>query len=1021
MKKHVLQLVVALVLTSASAWAQTITGKVTSAADGSAVPGVSVLVKGTTNGTATDSDGRFSIQANPNDVLVISFIGFATQEIAVQGRTSLEVALAEDVKELSEVVVTALGISREKKTLGYAAQDLKSDEINLVNTGNVVNNLAGKIAGVNITQGSTGPGGSTRVVIRGNKVLSGNNQPLYVVDGVPLDNSSAGSIGSQNSQYNVTDYGSGAADINPDDIESLTVLKGPNAAALYGSRATNGVILITTKKGKAGKGWGVTLNSTATFERPMILPKFQNQYGQGTQGNAPGSLADLVAQPNSWGAKLDGSSKIGYMGEQRPYSAQPDNVKDFFETGRTFTNSVGITGGSGPATFYLSYTNYDTKGILPNNSLQKNTFNFRGTAEIGSRLSLDAKVTYFLQEAKNRPEQGESDLGNVTSMVYNMPRNISIADAAAYYEKPNGAPLSWATPSYQPYWIANKSANNDTKHRVLGFIKATYKITDWLSVMARAGSDFTSQKIFNLRPYYHPIADRGQFSRRAPEFTETNLDGLIMINKKINETFTVNANIGANLRYNRYENFGIDASQLLYPQAISIESAKTKSPYYDFSEKKVNSVYASAQLGYNNYLFLDLTARNDWSSTLPASNRSYFYPSASLSWVATDMLEINSNTLSFLKLRTSWAQVGNDTDPYRTGFVYELSTFPYLTTTFLSVPRDVPNANLVPEITTSSEVGTEIRLLNNRIYIDATYYNIVTKDQVVALRTAESSGYSSFFKNVGQVSNKGFELLLGGTPVKTDDFTWDVSLNLAHNKNKLDKLVDGLETYQLGSINNGGISVLATAGGGFGDIYGYDYLRKDGKLVVNDQGLPRAETNAKILGNYQPKATLGLTNAVRYQQFTFRVLIDGRVGGEIYSFTDRGMWSAGVSSETLAGRDEGVTVVGVKEDGQDVSTVVTAENYYRSIAGTISTPFIKDATNFRLREFSMSYAIPVKALNLPFKSASFGIVGRNLFFLYKKVNSFDPEVSYSTGNAQGVAYYNLPSSRSIGFNLNIGL
>jgi TonB-linked SusC/RagA family outer membrane protein len=1023
MKKRLLKLVLLLLLACGAANAQNVTGKVTQASDGSPLPGVSILVKGTTNGTTTDADGRFSISVSDptNSILVVSFIGFAAQEVPIQGRSSIDVSLVEDVTELNELVITALGISREKKTLGYAAQDLKGNEINTVNTGNVVNNLAGKIAGVTITPGSTGPGGSTRVVIRGNKVLSGNNQPLYVVDGIPLDNSGAGSIGNQSSQYNVTDYGSGSADINPDDIESMTVLKGPNAAALYGSRATNGVILITTKKGQAGKGWGLTFNSTATFERPMVLPKLQNKYGQGANGIAPATLEDLRNATGSWGAPLDGKNRIAFMGQERPYSDQPDNVKDFFETGKTFSNSIGITGGAGPASFYFSYTNFDTKGILPNNHLQKNTFNLRGTAEIGSKLSLDAKVTYFMQDAENRPEQGESDLGNTTALAFTMPRNISIEDAKEYYQNANGSPLSWSSNPYQPYWIAKKSANDDTKKRILGFAKATYKFNDWLSVMGRVGSDFTTQKIFNLRPFYHPIAERGQFSRRAPEFLETNVDGLIMINKDINTDFSFSANIGGNLRYNRYENFGVDASQFLYPDAVSLESSNTKSPFYDFSEKKVNSLYASTQLGYKEYLFLDLTARNDWSSTLPSDNRSYFYPSASLSWVASDMFDINSNVLSFLKLRTSWAQVGNDTDPYRTGFVYSLNNFSYLTTTFLSVPREVPNSNLVPEITTSTEVGAEIRLFDSRVFIDATYYSITTKDQVVALQTAESAGFSAFFKNVGQVSNKGIELMIGATPVKTSDLTWDVTFNFAHNKNKLDELVDGLKTYQLGIINNGGIAILATAGGGFGDIYGFDYQRQDGKIVVNAQGIPQAETEAKILGNYQPKATIGLTNSVTFKNFNIRALIDGRVGGEIYSFTDRGLWSAGVSEETLAGREDGIVVDGVVAGTGEPNTVkVTAQQYYQGIAGAISTPFIKDATNFRLREFAISYSLPVKSLNLPFKSASFGIVGRNLFFLYKKVDNFDPEVSYSTGNAQGVAFYNLPSSRSIGFNLNLG-
>ncbi|WP_165823984.1 SusC/RagA family TonB-linked outer membrane protein [Pseudochryseolinea flava] len=1020
MKRCLLQVVALLLLTSAAAFGQTVTGRVTSSTDGSAVPGASVLIKGTGNGTSTDSDGKFTINAgDPNAILVVSFIGFATQEIAVESRTTIDVVLQEDVTALNEVIVTALGISREKKTLGYAAQDLKGNELTTIQTGNVTNGLAGKIAGVVVTPGSTGPGGSVRVVIRGSKSLGGANQPLYVVDGIPVDNSGPGGISAQTSQYNVSDFGSGISDINPDDIESMTVLKGPNAAALYGARATNGVIIITTKKGNA-KGLGININSSATFETPFVLPKFQNKYGQGTNGVAPASVGDLVNQPGSWGAALDGSEKPYYTGETKAYTAQEDNVRDFFETGRTFSNSISLQGGTGPATFYLSYTNFDSKGILPNNRLTKNNFNLRGTAQLGSKLSIDAKITYFLQEAKNRPEQGESDLGNTTTMVFNMPRNVAISDAEKVYQNPNGSPISWTSSGYQPYWIANKSRNEDTKHRVLGFTKLTYKFNDWLSVFGRVGTDFTTQKTFTLRPYYHPIVAQGAFVKRTPEYTETNVDGLIMINKDLSEKISFTMNIGASMRYNKYENFGFDASGLRYPDAVTLESASTKIPFYDISEKKVNSWYGSMQLGYSDYLFLDVTGRNDWASTLPANNRSYFYPSASLSWVASDMFDVNSDVLSFLKARVSWSSVSNDTDPYRTGFVYTLDPRGYLTTAFLSVPRDVPNANLVPETSNSTEFGAEIRLFQNRVYVDASYYSIVTKDQIVALQTPESAGFSTFFKNVGQVSNKGVELMIGGTPIKNDDFTWDVSVNFAHNKNKLDKLVDGLKTYQLGIINNGGISILATAGGGFGDIYGFDYLRKDGQIVVNAQGVPMAETNAKIIGNYQPKATIGFTNSFLYKGFNVRMLIDGRIGGEIYSFTDRGLWANGVSEETLGGREDGILVDGVFESGTANNVTITAQQYYQGVAGAISTPFIKDATNFRVRELSVSYALPVANLKLPFKSASLGIVARNLFFLYKKTDNFDPEASYSTGNAQGVAYYNLPSTRSLGFNLNLG-
>lgn len=1023
MKKYLqVILVVLLLVTTATALAQqrTITGTVISSDDKQPLPSVTVLIKGTNVATQTDLDGKYSIKATDGATLVFSYVGYTTREVTLGSSNVINVTLVTDSRMIGEVVVTALGISKEKKTLGYTATELKGDQVSTVKESNIANSLSGKVAGVLVTPAASGPGSASRVTIRGNRSLGGNSQPLYVVDGVPIDNSETGNTGQkltdQTQQYDRLDYGNGIGDINPDDIESMTVLKGPNAAALYGSRANNGVILITTKKGKAGKGIGVTFTSSATMEDPLVLPEYQNQYGQGSLGKAATDLTSLLSTPGSWGAKLDGSQQLYYNGTQKAYTAQPDNVQDYFKTGQTYANTLSLESGNEDLSFRLSYSNFYSKGILPNSDLNKNSVNLRGTAKLIKRISVDAKITYFTQTADHRPYMGDN-YDNPTLQLLTIPRNVANSDIQTY-QNPDGTLSSWGSTIQNPYWTQYANTNGDDKRRLIGMVSANYKFTNWLSAQIRFGSDYSKQTINQVFPYYHVLYTKGRIVERTPETLETNYDALLMFNQNITPNITFNGSIGGNMLHQRYEDVGYMGDSFKVPTLATISNTETQQVTYNFAEKKVNSLYASAEFGYNNYLFLSLTGRNDWSSALPSNNRSYFYPSVSASWVFSEMFQLNPGTVSFGKIRASYAKVGSDTGPYQTLALYNIDPRGYNGSPMATTPPRKNNPNLKPETTNSFEIGAELRFLNNRIYTDISYYNTKSKDQIIAVDVPQSTGYTQQWVNAGEIENKGVELLVGGTPFKTQNFTWDANINFAHNKNTINSLLPGFDVYTLGSLDQTPtVRIQATAGGGYGDIYGSTYQRDDqGRMILDANGIPLA-TGLQILGNYQPKWTMGFTNTFTYKALTMSFLIDARVGGQLYSYTDQALTAAGVSTESLNGREGGVPVSGVDEGGNPVNVNVEASSFYQTRNDRIASEYIYSATNVRLRELSLQYRIPLKTPIV--KNLTVGAVARNLFFISKKTKNIDPESSYSVSNAQGISYFNLPSTRSFGLNLSV--
>jgi TonB-linked SusC/RagA family outer membrane protein len=998
---------------------KSITGVVKSAEDDQPIPGATVREKGTSNGTVTDLDGKYTVKVAENATLVFSFVGLGSQEVVVGIQTTIDVTLKPDLRNLDEVVVTALGISREKKSLGYAVTEVSGKDVATAKELNVANSLVGKVSGLVVTQGTFGPGSSSRITIRGNNSITGNNQPLYVVDGIPIDNSGYGSAsGSDKGEYSKTDYGSGVSDINPDDIASISVLKGPNAAALYGSRAANGVILITTKSGANSKGLGVTYSANYTWEKPMLLPKFQNEYGQGTEGNITTVFGDLRTIGGSWGAKLDGSSQLYYTGEKRPYSAQPDNVKDFFETGSTRINTVSLDGGNDMYNFRLSYTNTGANSILPNSTINRNNFNFRGFVKLTDKLNVDAKVTYFTQEAKNRAIMGTE---GVMAYLYTIPRNVALDDLKNY-QNADFSVRSYRNGSGNPYWFMNHDKNNDMRDRIQGFSKISYKINDNLSVFGRIGTDVVNQKIETVSQYGHWFHAEGRLNNTKIRTTETNIDGLVMYNKELTSDFKLAVNLGANHMYKTYESVGIFGEKFKIPTKATVESASKISPsYYPMSEKIVNSVYGSANLSYANFLYLETSMRNDWSSTLPKDNRSYFYPSVSLSGLLNEVIKVDG--FDFGKLRVNWAKVGNDTEPYQliNSFNLNSASDSYLGLTILTRPNVRKDPNLKPEEVSSLEFGGEFKFLDNRIYADMSYYDIKSKNLIWDVPLPASTGYAFEHTNVGEMENKGFEMLLGFVPLRSQNLTWDISINYAKNKNTLNKLIEGIDNFEFTTTNSGAVQGMARVGGGFGDMYVTTYERDaNGKVVVKADGTFQMASAKKFIGNYQPDWTGGISNTLTYKSLSLKLLIDGRFGGKVYSGTDASLDALGVTENSLKYREEGIVIDGVKADGSVNTTKISAQQYWGSYSG-IAENYIFDQTNVRVREVSLTYELPKSFVNkFHVKSASFGITGRNLFFIYRALDNYDPEGSFSASNfAQGVLFYNMPTTRSFGFNLNV--
>jgi TonB-linked SusC/RagA family outer membrane protein len=1035
-----------------------VSGVITSKADAQRIPGVVITVKGTPRGTQADADGKFSIAAAPTDTLHFSFIGFAPVDLVVGNSKTINVALESTESKLNEVVVTALGITREKKSLGYAVQELKSKDIAEAKETNLVNALAGKLAGVTVTN-SQGNLGSSRIIIRGETSVAGNNQPLFVIDGLPVDNKQLG-IGTGR------DFANAISDVNPDDIESLSVLKGPNAAALYGSRASAGVIVIKTKTGRGQKGLGITVNSSASMESLLVLPDFQNSYGQGSGGQFSyvdgkgGGLNDGTDE--SWGPAMDGRliKQFFSKGEAVPFVAHPDNVKDFYVKGYTLNNGLSIGGSTEKMDYRFSYNNTKQGGILPNTGITRNNFSINNTYRITPKLTLSTYAAYTRAGADNLPGVDGRRGNSVTLQFIWFGRQVDTR-LLRNYKNADGTDYNWNHSYYSnPYWIQNENTVGQLRNRFLGNARLSYKIVDWLSANFRIGTDTYNDKRKYKVAYYTNGTPFGSYTEDNYLVTETNSEFTLNLNKKISRDFNIDGLVGGNIRSNQYENNYQQAPRLAVKDVYTLNNSRDAliSTSY-LSRLKVYSAFASAQISYKDYAYLNLTGRNDWSSTLPIGNNSYFYPSVNASVILSEALHISGSTLSLLKVRGGWAQVGGDTDPYRISNTYPFSQ-PFDSNPQETVSDKYYKNDLKPELTRSTEVGVEAAFLNDRIRTDVTLYKSSSFNQILLADVSPSTGMLQRQLNGGQIDNKGIEVTLGVTPVSTaSGFRWDVNFNYAKNVSKVVKLdKDGfLNDYVLGSSGN--MQVLASTGKRYGALFGKAFKRNDnGDILVSAKGVPQIADNKKVLGYFTPKWTGSVNNTFSFKGFSLGVLIDTRQGGSIWSGTNYTGIYTGVLAASLPGRDEangglpyyyvgnstngatvrlashnatapngetvyhdGIIFNGVTADGKKNEAILPAQTYYKSVySSSLNESSVYDASFIKLREVRLGYALPggvTKRLGI--QSANLTVTARNLWYIDKKVPNIDPETAFNTGNGQGLETLQIPTVRSIGLNLKV--
>ena len=989
---------------------------------GAPLPGATISVVGSTDGTTTDFDGNYSITTSNGVELQISYIGYQKQNILVSDEAEFSVSLQPD-NELSNVVVTALGLSREKKSLGYSVSEISGDQINTIKDYNIANSLVGKVPGLNITQ-SGAMGSGSRITIRGNNSLSGNTQALIVVDGVPIN---ADGINTGGDVYESNVSGGGISDINPNDVETISVLKGPNAAALYGSRAGNGVILITTKRGSQDGKLGVTINTNLTFDDPMFLPDFQNSYGQGTFAAAG---TDLVGDwsINSWGSRLDGSQKLYYDGTTKPYSAQPNNVSDFFRTATKAVTSISIDKGSEESSLRFSYTNNSSEATLENSNLNSHNFNLRGTAQLSDKLSIDTKATFFTQNVKNRASvAGQGPIGP----AFLMPRNVAIDDLRTYQGQESAVLSDFNVISYgqsgdntaNPFWQLYNDEKDEDRSRFFGFAKINYQFNDWLNAFIRVGSDLTNLNRMTLDKPGHHFYKGGRLGKSKIAYGELNSEFLITANKDLTEKFNIVVNAGGNLSKRTSESITNFGQNFKIPTKYFLSNLSDMTPPDDQPQavKKVNSLYGSASLSYNSFLYLDITARNDWSSTLGEDNRSFLYNSASLSVILNKFIDPEQNIFNLIKIRGSLAQVGNDTDPYQLNQTFSVPGAGFRGLTTLSAPTVKLNPDLKPETVTSNEFGLEFAALNNRLSVDFSIYNIVTTDLIFNVPVPAATGFSFFKENIGEVSNSGIELSISATPIETANFVWQSTLFYAANKNTLNKLTDGLESITYNVTNSGNATLRATVGGSIGDIYGTVWdTDVSGNNIVNANGIAIASNPDNLLGNAQPDWIGGWSNTFMFKGLSLSFLIDARIGGQIYADTGAALDGRGVSERSLLHRETGVTLDAIDTSTNSKNTSqITGQEYWNTYS-TIAENYVYEQDNVRLRELALGYQFNDLS-KIGIDRASIQLIGRNLFFLSKSApNDFDPESMLGT-SLTGVGFnsFNMPTLRSLGLNLTL--
>lgn len=1062
MKKLLLML--SFFLIASYSWAQdrTVSGKVVD--EDGPLPGVNVIVKGSTLGTTTDLDGNYKLSV-PSDAetLVFTYIGFEKMEVAIGSKSVIDVTLQPDVQQLGEVVVTALGVSREKRSIGYSTQSVDGEKLAESRETNIVNSLQGAVAGVQI-QGTQGAmGGSSRITIRGANSFLGENQPLFVVDGMPINNDNYSNANQQSGfGGGAYDYGNAASDINPNDIESMEVLKGAAATALYGTRGSNGVILITTKSASRKKGLGVSVNSSATFEDPLALMEHQQKYGGGATTGSPSGfveftedgtnyLAPVYSKDGAWGPKYDPSINVRHWdswdpdaanyGETRPWVEPENQYEEFFETGVTLTNSVAVSGANDEGDFRLSYTNLDQKGMMPNSELGRNTVSFNSSYNLTDKLNVSAAGSLIKQDASGRNATGYANANPMqgfyqwwqTQLDFDRLKDDTFTDGTQQTWNPVGAQVDPNTgellgfdPSVRffdnPYWVRRNYLQEDTRDRFFGNFNLNYELTEGLSVNLKAMRDgFTFRSREGV-----PVGGINQpsYNEVTRTFNETNLEGKILYDTQFNEDITLNAMVGGNLMsqgrtFNRIATVG----GLVLPNFYNIaNSAGSPQINTDFEDRAINSVFTTASLGLFYTVYVDLALRGDWSSTLPEENNNYWYPSVSTSFVFSELDALADNSvISFGKLRAGYGQAANDASPYNLRNVYSnvvpnFGSFPRYT-----VPNSRRNPDLLPEITNEFEVGLEMNFLNNRVGFDVSYYDRTTVNQIFNVPSSSATGFTSRLLNAGSMRNSGFEVMVNATPIESGDFRWDMNLNFATFNNEVVELNEeaGVESIIAGST--WAADVRVQKGFPYMSLFGQTFQTdEDGNTIVGANGIPLANQDREFLGSTIADFAGGFRNTFTYKNFSVGALIDFQGGGVIHSTSLQWAKYSGMLPETAEGsiREDGLVVDGVTETGETNTTAVDPQTYYQTI-WSVAGPNVYDASFVKLREVTVGYNIPNSVFgNLAIKDARISFLGRNLAILFSNLPYLDPQGVNGAGNIQGLENAQVPTSRSLGFDLS---
>ena len=1008
-------------------------------ADGPLI-GATVKVAGTNNGTVTDFNGNFSIQCKPGTTLEISYVGYKT--ITAKAKDGMTVTMEADGKVLNEVVVTALGVKRDRKALGYGLSEVKGEELTKAKETNVINSLSGKVAGLVVQNTAGGASGSTRVLLRGNTEMTGNNQPLYVVDGVPLDNTNFGSAGTEGGY----DLGDGISAINPDDIETMTVLKGPAASALYGSRASHGVILITTKKADKDK-LSVEYNGSFTFDTQLAKwDDVQQVYGMGNNGKY--SQTATTGTNMSWGPKADDFNMTYFDGESRPFYIYPNNTSDFFRTGFTTQNTAIISANSGKTGMRFSVTDMRNRDILPETNMSRDNFNLRVNTSLG-KIDFDFTANYTRENVKNRPALGDSQ-SNVGKNLMTLANTYNQA-WLKNYQTADGEYANWnGLDQYNrnPYWDLYKNSNKSDKDVFRFTAKAIYNIDSHLKIQGTIGTDINNMNFQDYIARTTPGKSAGQLQESVFQNRTLNAEILALYNNQFGD-FDVNATLGGNIyKVDNKTNILTGLGQQM-KDVIAIMNYQEQSVQQNTYKKQINSIYGSASIGYDHTYYLEGTLRGDKSSTLPVNNNTYVYPSVSASWVFSEYLK-NKNIINYGKFRASWAKVGSDTDPYQLALNYSTGKYSYSGFTIGMINNNTqPNKDLKPTMTTSYELGLEMKFFHNRLSLDVTYYNQTSRDQIINLASSSTSGYQYRLINAGEIQNKGIEVALNGRALQIKDFAWDFGVNFSKNSNKVKSLTEGMDYFEIERAIWCNVSVGAEVGKNFGSIIGPDFKRNaNGDILINPEtGLPQYDETTRTLGNASWDWTGGFYHTLTYKNFRLSAAFDVKVGADIFSMSMRSAFQTGKAPETLEGREawytseekrmaEGMTIEqwraagkcdgfyapGVIDNGDGTyrknDIAIDPQTYWESVSRNAPSMFIYDNSYVKCREITFGYTFPEKTLGKFVKGLNVSFVARNPFIIWKNIPNIDPDSGYNT-SGMGLEYGSLPSRRSYGLNVNM--